>query len=49
MLADRARQAVREHDSHTPVVDVSVVDRTLPDPDRLEPNPYHECGENRCH
>jgi hypothetical protein len=24
-LADRARQAVREHDSHTPVVDVSVV------------------------
>jgi hypothetical protein len=25
MLADRARHAVREHDSHTPVVDVSVV------------------------
>jgi hypothetical protein len=24
-LADRARQAVREHDSHTPVVDISVV------------------------
>jgi hypothetical protein len=25
MLADRARHAVREHDSHTPIVDVSVV------------------------
>jgi len=25
MLADRARQAVREHDRHTPVVDISVV------------------------
>jgi hypothetical protein len=25
MLADRARHAVREHDRHTPVVDVSVV------------------------
>jgi hypothetical protein len=25
MIADRARQAVREHDRHTPVVDVSVV------------------------
>ncbi len=25
MLADRARHAVREHDSHTPVIDVSVV------------------------
>ena len=24
-LADRARQAVREHDAHTPVVDISVV------------------------
>jgi hypothetical protein len=25
MIADRARQAVREHDRHTPVVDISVV------------------------
>jgi hypothetical protein len=25
MIADRARQAVRDHDHHTPVVDVSVV------------------------
>jgi hypothetical protein len=24
-LADRARQAVREHDAHTPVIDISVV------------------------
>ncbi len=29
-LADRARQAVREHDSHTPVVDVSVVAAEVP-------------------
>jgi hypothetical protein len=28
-LANRARQAVREHDSHTPVVDVSVVKAEL--------------------
>ena len=43
MLADRARQAVREHDSHTPVVDVSVV---LGDArDRLERARTHEYGE----
>ena len=30
MLADRARHAVREYDSHTPVVDVSVVLSDVP-------------------
>ena len=43
-LADRARQAVRDARRHTPVVDISVVEGEPAD--RLEPTPYHECGES---
>ena len=46
-LADRARQAVREHDAHTPVVDISVV-RAAPASART--SPYQRVRESvRCH